>query len=395
MPRRQRERDGQPIRPPVRAGAPRRARPSAKHHGMWMSSRGLAALLFFTLFQFSLLDGPMWLARAADRFGWLAQVLGALLGLVVVLAILDLAARFPGQTVYQYAGAILPRPVAFAANGALLSYSLLFLGYFLRQFVDVVQTYLLPRTPSWAIATLVVAGIVLVVGLGPLALNRLAQMLLVPVLAAAGTMFLLSLRNVDPLHLLPLWPVPATVLAAAPTAGFAPFIPIKHLTVQLATVRDPRRQVRTVVGVYLGVAAFKVAVTAATLATFSPRAVALMGWPTLEALRIVQVPLALLEELGLPGLVVYQVVLFVSSAVYFVTDYIGLPVWLGLGPRAMPYLLPALAVGALAVGLWPQDQSQMDALRRVVVYGGLYAAAAYPLLLWAVARLRRLGVAPP
>ncbi|HEY8552773.1 MAG TPA: GerAB/ArcD/ProY family transporter [Thermaerobacter sp.] len=358
-----------------------------------MSGRGLAALFFFTLFQFALLDGPMWLARAAGRFGWLAQALGALLGVPLLLVILDLAARFPGQTVYQYGRTILGRPVAFVTNGALMAYTLLFLGYFLRQFVDVVQTYLLPRTPIWAIAALVVAGIVLVVGLGPLALNRLAQMLLVPVLAASGAMLLLSMRNVDPLVLLPLWPVPAAALAAAPTAGFAPFIPIKHLTVQLATVRDPRRHVRTVVGVYLGVAAFKVVVTAATLATFGPRAVALMGWPALEALRVVQVPLALLEELGLPGLVVYQVVLFVSSAVYFVTDYIGLPVWLGLGPRAMPYLLPILALGALAVCLWPQDQSQMDALRRVVVYGGLYAAAGYPLLLWVVGRLRRLGVA--
>ncbi|ADU51409.1 Spore germination protein [Thermaerobacter marianensis DSM 12885] len=390
--------DGAPAR---RAAPPRRTpeRPVATapgaggtRAGVWVSGRGLAALFFFTLYQFGLLDGPMWLARAAGRFGWLVEAMGALMGVPLVLIMLDLAARFPGQTVYQYARTVLGRPVAFVANGLVLVYGLLFLGYFLRQFVDVVQTYLLPRTPLWAITGLVTLGIVLVVSLGPLALNRLAQMLLIPVVLASVVMLLIALRNVDVIMLLPLWPVPAAALAAVPTVGFFPFVPIKHLVVQLAVVRKPRDHVRSVLGTYAAVALFKVTATAATLAIFGDRAVALMAWPALEALRVVQVPLALLEELGLPGLVVYQVVLFVSSAVYFVSDYIGLPVWLGLGPRAMPWLLPLLAAAAAGVCLWPQDQVQMDVLRRLVMYGGLYAAVAYPVILWLGARWRRLGV---
>ena len=380
-----------PSAPAPARGTPAPARGMTRA-GVWISGRGLVALFFFTLFQFQLLDGPMWLARAAGRLGWLVELLGALMGLPLLLAMLDLAERFPGQTVYQYARLLLGRPVAFVANGLTLLYGLLFLGYFLRQFVIVVQTYLLPRTPVWAIMALVVAGIVVVVSLGPMALNRLAQMLLVPVLLAFLAMLAIAMRNVDPMLLLPLWPVPLGALAAVPTVGFLPFVPIKHLLVQLAVVRRPQDHRRSLLVTYLAVALFKVVATAATLAIFGHRAVALLAWPALEALRVVQVPLALLEELGLPGLVVYQVVLFVSSAVFFVSDYVGVPVWLGLGPRAMPWLLPLLALAAAAVGLAPQDEAQVDLLRRVVMYGGLYAAVAYPLVLWLVARWRRMGV---
>ncbi|QIA28248.1 GerAB/ArcD/ProY family transporter [Thermaerobacter sp. PB12/4term] len=377
---------------PARAAAGPAAVAGASRAGVRISGRGLVALFFFTLFQFQLLDGPMWLARAAGRFGWLVELLGALMGLPLVLMMVDLASRFPGQTVYQYARVLLGRPVAFILNGLSLLYGIIFLGYFLRQFVIVVQTYLLPRTPIWAITGLVVAGIVVVVSLGPLALNRLAQMLLIPVVVASGVVLGLAMRNVDLLLLQPLWPVPAAVLAAAPTAGFLPFVPIKHLPVQLAVLRQPRRHGRSLVATYLAVALFKVIATGTTLAIFSHHGVALMAWPTLEILRVVQVPLALLEELGLPGLVVYQAVLFVSSAVFFVTDYVGLPVWLGLGPRAMPWLLPVLAAAVTALCLAPQDETQLDLMRQVVMYGGLYSAAFYPALLWLVARWRRPGV---
>ncbi|EKP95817.1 Spore germination protein [Thermaerobacter subterraneus DSM 13965] len=373
------------------ASAAPEATRSTGRAGAWLSGRGLVALFFFTLFQFQLLDGPMWLARAAGRFGWLVELLGALMGLPLVLLMVDLASRFPGQTVYQYARRLLGRPVAFVTNGLILLYGVIFLGYFLRQFVIVVQTYLLPRTPIWAITALVTSGIVLVVSLGPMALNRLAQMLFLPVVAASGIMLAIAMRNVDLLLLAPVWPIPTAVLAAVPTTAFSPFIPIKHLPVQLAMVRRPQDHRRSLVLTYVAVALFKVIATAATLAIFSHRGVALMAWPGLEALRVVQVPLALLEELGLPGLVVYQVVLFVSSAVFFVSDYVGLPVWLGLGPRVMPWLLPVLAAAAAAVCLAPQDEAQLDLLRRVVMYGGLYSAVFYPGVLWLVARWRRVG----
>ena len=365
---------------------------TAPRGNVYLTGRGLAALFFFTMFQFALLDGPMWMARAGGQHGWVTLAVGALLGLPALLAILDLAARFPGKTIYQYAGDILGRPLAFAGNGLLLAYTVVFLGYFLRQFNDVVQTYLLPRTPTWAIVSLVLSGIMLVIILGPLALSRLAQMLVLPVVAASLGMLVLAMRNIQLQFLMPVWPVPWTAVAAGLTAGFIPFLPIKHLPVQLAMVHHPERQRLWVLAVYGVVALFKVAVVAASIAIFGDRATGLLSWPALEALRVVQVPLALLEELGLPGLVVYQVVLFVSSAVYFASDYIGLPVWLGLGPRVMPYLVPLLAVLAGTVALLPQDQTQLDALRHLILYGGYYAAGAYPLLLWAVARVRGLGV---
>lgn len=360
-----------------------------------ISGRGLVALFFFTMFQFGLLDGPRWLAEVAGRHGWLALAGGALWGFIVLLMMLDLARRFPGQTLYHYSHTILGAPLAFVANGLMILYTLLFLGFFLNQFNQIVQTYLLPRTPAWAILTLIVSGVVLALSLGPLALSRLSQLLMLPVVAAAVIMLLLTTRNVRWTFLRPLWPIPGDTFAASLTVGFIPFIPIKHLPVQLALVQDANRHRRSLLATYGGIAALKVAFTASTLATFGEAGTRILAWPSLEALRLVQVPQALLEEAGLPGLVVFQVALFVAAAVYFATDYVGIAVWLRVGPRAMGYLLSLLALLAVGIALLPQNRGESDMMRLLVHYGGYYVAAGYPLVLWVVARLRRLGVSRP
>lgn len=357
-----------------------------------VSGRGPAALFFFALLHFAVLEGPAWAARAAGRHAWVAEAVGALLLVPVLLAMIELAARFPGLTIYQYAAILIGRPAAFVGNGLLLTYGFLLLGYSLRVFSDVVQTYLLPNTPAWAIVSLVVSSMSMATALGPLGFNRLAQLLAVP--AALATLLLegMTVRHVRPAYLAPVWPIPAGVLIAGATVGLFPFFPIKVLPALLGLARDPARLRRPLVAVYAGTAAYKVLITALVTGVFGEQGTKLLAWSALEALRIVQVPLLLLEELGLPGLIVFQILLFVGSAVYFASLYMGIPSWLNLGPGAMPVLLPILAVTAAALALLPQDRAQLDLLRASIQYGGYYASVGYPFLLWLVARLRRAGV---
>ena len=282
-----------------------------------VSDRGLVAVFFFTMLTFAVLDGPMWMAKTAGRHGWVPVAVGAALVAPPILAMIDLAARFPGMTVFQYSVHLLGRPLAFVANGLLILHSFAFVGYVLRQFSDLVQTYLLPTTPSWAIVILVVSGMVMILSLGPIPLSRVAQLLALPAGISALMLVGVALRNVNLVYLAPVFPVPTSAVIAGASMGIFPNVPIKNLFVQLALARQPRRLRRPLLATHAAVAAFKVLVTVAAVGIFGDQGARLLSWPTLEILRTVQAPLALLEELGLPGLLVYQVVLFVSIAVYF------------------------------------------------------------------------------
>lgn len=343
------------------------------------------------LLGYDLLYSSKTAAAAMGSNGYLAVPLSLLFNLPMVFAILALQRRFPGQTVTEYAPLIIGRVPALILNIGLLAFTYGSIGLVTRDTTTMIATYLLNRTPLWAILLLGFSSGLYLVYKGVESVARACSFVFVPAVVLLTALFAAGLVNVDTRHVLPVF-----------TPGVGPyfrgslclahlFLPLVYLQFLLAFVK-PGKGVYKSVFWAMGITAFVVFVQVfGAIGTFGPVGIRRYVWPPMEYVHVVDLPVLLLEQLGPVMIIVWQVLMF--CAMNF--GYAGIAFGFSRMVKRLSYKACVLALSPIGfiVSLLPTNIVRLREIEHFFLNAGI-AVSFYPVLLWVFAAIRRKE-APP
>jgi len=363
-----------------------------------ISARQSSSIIASTIIGVGVLTLPRGASEFAKQSGWFSVILGAIVAMIAVAVITTLNARFPHRGIFSYSAEILSvgRGRAF---GRLASIPLLlvFVGSWgfstvivARMFGEVVITTVLTQTPLEVIIStmLITAYILTVYGVEVLArVNEiLLPIIVVPVLLIAISSFQSTrLYHLFPLHETIDW---VAFLRGVMVSAFA-FLGFEVMTVFSEYVQQSSKLMRAnLAGIALPGAIYGMIVFSG-IAVFGVDELKLLAWPTLELVKVTEVPGLILERMESAFLGVWVAAVFTTSGNLYCATALMIQKMLGLkGHRAIATIL-------LPVFYWlsmlPQNIHMLFQYQRLSGYLGGVAALIIPLLLLTLAVLRGKG----
>lgn len=169
-----------------------------------ISQRQLAYLFFTVLIATVVFYNPQIAVGTTGRDAWMTALLGTVWGLLVVIVIVSLGRRFPGQTLTGYIPQIIGKPLGTVLS-LLYTVWFLFIGAGLTaEFALFMNTTIMPDTPELALVITFMAVVFYAVSRGLEVLARVNELLVWVIVIAMLIVVLLPYELMDLRRLLPI-----------------------------------------------------------------------------------------------------------------------------------------------------------------------------------------------
>jgi spore germination protein KB len=357
-------------------------------YGGHLGARDGIRLLVIPLISMLFLHYPAMAIRSGGPATWQVFFLVLPLGLVTVWLYTKLARRFPGQSLNQMAATATGGFIGSLLMLLILAWLLGDLTLDLRDFTETFKIALLPMTPVSVISLLLILGACLAAWTGLEALARVGQMLYFPIFLMVIAVCLLNLPLVDPAQFFPFWGFGLRQTAMGALA-FLPMLSELTLLLILGQVFRSARVFRLVslnaLIIYtltgLGMVLMLVGVFGSPEAQTNPfalfslaRVISIGRW--IERIEAAMVSFWVLAACVRIGLLLYAACLHLAQLLRL--------------PNHRPLILP-LAVVATSLSLLPEDFSTLLQTNQRWMQTAGTVTLLIPLLILAVAALRRKG----
>jgi len=367
-----------------------------------ISARQSSSIIASTIIGVGVLTLPRGAAEYAKQSGWFSILLGALVAMLAVAAITTLSRKFPRRGIDAYGAEILGigkgRTFGTIASFPLL---LLFVGYWgfstvivARMFGEVVITTVLTQTPLEVIISTMLLTAYILTLYGVEVMARVNEMLLpiivVPVLLIAVS----SLQSTRLYHLFPLREGVelGAFLQGILVSSFA-FLGFEVMTVFSAYVQQSDKLLRANLAGIAIPGAIYVLIVFSGIAVFGVDELKLLAWPTLELVKVTEVPGLILERMESAFLGVWVAAVFTTSGNLYCATTLLIQNMLGLaGKKSYRIIATVLLPGFYWLSLLPQNIHALFQYQRFSGMLGGVVAIVVPTLMLAVAMLRGKGV---
>jgi spore germination protein KB len=333
---------------------------------------------------------PAITVKHAGQGAWLSILVAVPVGLAVARMVVSICLRFPGKSLLQCAEVILGRVPGKAVQFLYVWWFLHGAAFISDEFGSFLCAAIMPDTPPLVFFIVGTAVVAYGVRHGLEVLARYTQVFLPLTLTLLSVVLLLAVTEMKFSRLLPLLErTPAEILkgAATPMSWLGESVILGLIVPNLAR---PREAMAVAVRALLFVSFFLWACVAAAILVYGP--VLPAGWlfPTYNVVRVVSIA-NFLERLDAVVVAAWMFGGFTKVGLFLYAAALGSAQALGL--RDYRPLVGPLAV--ILVGLATLCRSVVDlrdfAARVWPAYTLLPFALGFPLLLLAVAALRRLG----
>lgn len=352
-----------------------------------ITPRQATAIMASTIIGVGILTLPREVTAAAGSDGHLATLLGGILAIFILIFLTRLGMRFPNQTLIEYNDLILGRFLGKLLSLAFIIYWLLIAAITVRIFGEMVITAILTNTPLE-----VIIGIMLLLGaqLASQELRvfaRVHELLLLLTFPPLLFLFLISVRSVNLLHMLPVLAFgPLPVLHGALATG------LSYLGIEIVMMLFPYyKEQEQAMKYHLYGAAIPLVLYGSIvfigLGTFGPDALQYLQWPTLEQIRIATIP-GVLERLESIFIGIWVVVVFTSvgSLLFMVNLSLSHLLDWKKRNRFWHYLL---TIPLFFLARYPQNILAVEKYGNIVTKTGLILITAGSGILYLVALLRQ------
>ncbi|MGB3932689.1 MAG: GerAB/ArcD/ProY family transporter [bacterium] len=353
-----------------------------------ITPRQITAILASTILGAGILTLPREVAAAAGSDGHLATLLGGILATLLLLLLTRLGLRFPQQTLMEYSDLILGRFLGKILSISFIIYWLLLAAIVVRIFGEMVITAVLTRTPLE-----VIIGIMLLLGAQLAAQElrvfaRVHEILLILTFPLLLLLFLISARNVNLLHLLPVLAFGLLPVLRGALATSLSYLGIEIITMLVPYYTEQGQALKYhLYGAAVALVVY-VTIVVISLGSFGADALQYLQWPTLEQIRIATIP-GVLERLESVFIGVWVVVVFTTVGSLLLMVNLSLSHLLGWQKRnRLWHYLLILPMFFLA--RYPQNIIAVEIYGDIIAKAGLILIAAGSGLLYLVALLRRL-----
>ncbi len=334
---------------------------------------------------------PSRILQVAGPDFWVAELLAlsACLPFVLVGALAGL--RFPDRSFAESVKAVLGKPLAICVNLLFVVSFILLAAAVLRGFVDILITAILPRTPPVVFIVAALATSAFLVIKGITVLGRLGGLAGPIVFALMGATVLLSLREADFSHLLP-------VLAHGWTPALSTLPPVLAYLAEFGAIifvihnlTPPSSAFRIGLGWLFFQGLTSILLTLAIVSVLSVEYAAALTAPFLSLAR----GIVLGRFLNRIEALVLTVWIFGGIVKLAFVHYLAVSVLAQtfcLKREQVSALPVALLVGALSLEIFPNIFNLIDFLSSVLSWYHPLVFFMFPALVWVVAVIRKQGI---
>jgi spore germination protein KB len=323
--------------------------------------------------------------------GWIAGIVGTILGLIGIVALVKLSQQFPGLTLIE----ILFRH--FSWQGKVIG--VLYLGYFYlmvilatRLFAEAYKRIMI-ETPTWAFITVILLLTTFIVYLGLETLGRLNQIMLpVLVIIAIAVVYLTMGEKKDYTNLLPIMGngiYPVALGSLSVMGWFGEFVIMGMI---LPYVQKPEKLVKTGVFAAIITLIFFLGPITGPIAMFGPVEAAKMAFPTFSEVRYI-IAGEVLNRFDAIAVLFWTVGLMIRISIFFYGLTLGTAQALRL-TTYQPLVIPFAWLIGLGAILFARNYAELNEfLFQSYVPINILMGAVLPLtlLIWGIAKIKKLG----
>ncbi|WP_010274114.1 GerAB/ArcD/ProY family transporter [Paenibacillus senegalensis] len=261
-----------------------------------------------------------------NEAGWLTPIWGGLFSILALYFISKLTLRFQGESITEYLPRIIGserypwigRVLSFPVSLIIILLWLLVSGIAARIFGEVVSTMLLPRTPLEVIIILILLVSYMFVTHDIEVLARVNEFMLILILFPVLIISLSSFKSAKLDHLLPLFDVDWGLILKATLGSATSYIGIELLLAfsDRLTPRPSKLVKYNIFGVSIPIFTYTL-ITVAGISVFGVHELNLLTWPTLELVKTIDVPGAVLERVESLFLAVWVFAVFTTVGNYY------------------------------------------------------------------------------
>ena len=332
---------------------------------------------------------PQDLSAKAGRDAWVSMLLANLAGLGIIYLYSTLAFKFPGKNFIQYSEIILGKILGKAAGLAMIWMALELSSLVVRDFGIFFTATILPNTPILVINTLIVFLVVISVKSGLEVFARVNMVIVPPLLFFLVVLNIMAIPDIELKRLLPVMEngFKPVFRGALSPIGF-PFAETALFTMIIPHIGPGRVKKAFLLGGLAG-GFFLLTVIIRTLLVINAETVARIGYPVLEAVRMISL-FHFIERVDALIIINWLGFGFIKITVCFYALVTGLAQWFNLKDHG-PLILPAgIVILALSLILF---NNQVEAILFIDIWVSftLMVGIIIPLLLLIVAGIRGLN----
>ncbi|HHV18672.1 MAG TPA: endospore germination permease [Thermoanaerobacterales bacterium] len=276
-------------------------------------------LIITTILEIGLLSLPRDVAIYANSDGWIVVIIGGVLTFVGSLVLSTLVRRFPNDTFIEYSQKVIGKVPAFFLGIVLIIYFTLASCIVIRTFAEVINAFMLQKTPrEFIIITQMLLTVYLIRhGIEPTA--RIAEILFPILIIPIFAMYLIAIPKADFTELLPFLNTPVKAMAMGSLNTMFSFFGIEILLMLGPYMRSPERIYWTMfvsVAVSTMIYVFVVIVVFATIGVQNTK---LLIWPGMTIIRTIMAPGKVFERLDALALALWTIASFTTANSFFLT----------------------------------------------------------------------------
>lgn len=335
------------------------------------------ALIVTTILGTGILSLPHEVAKAVGSDGWILVLLGGITTLIISFIIGSLVMRFPQDTFIEYSRKTVGKFLSYPLSALLAIHYVLITSLSLRIFAEVMNVFMLPRTPmEFIILTQMLTSLYLVrYGVEPVA--RLSEILLPILIIPIFAMYVIAFPKADFSELLPFMATPLIKMAKGIFFTLFSFLGFEILLVVAPYMRSPKRiywSLFASIGIVTLIYFFIVVVVFATMGVENTK---MLMWPSMSIIRTLTAPGGIFDRMDALAMALWTIAAFTTlnsfyfAAVLAFAHIAGFKEFKPLTSLLFPwiYLVAVLPPGTLSVIKWANLMGFLGVLVSVVVPG--------------------------
>lgn len=254
-----------------------------------ISGRQLILLVFTFIMATATLFVPGFVVQDADRDGWISVIVGGLIGIVVVLLVTAVGLKFPDKTLTEYSEIILGKWVGKLVGIIFVIFYIHLTSIIVRELTTTIHGTLLPTTPFESVTFITFLASSYAVKKGLEVITRVNVITLLMIYLAIFTILFLLIKDMNIELLTPVLSrgiMPVLKDSIAPAGWFGEVVSIAFLIPFINKPKEAR--LHSIIGVVWSIATLAF-MSALCIMVFGAKLTGLLQYPTLEAVRYINV----------------------------------------------------------------------------------------------------------
>lgn len=355
-----------------------------------ISGRQLTLLTFTFIIATGTLFVPSIVAHEAMQDGWLSVLIGGAAGVIVVLIVTFLGGRHPGKSLIEYSETIVGKWVGKIIGLVYILFFLHLSSIIVREISSTIQGTLLQETPLEGITIIIFLASAYSVKMGLETITRANSINLIVTFIAIFAVLLLLLKDMNPKMLTPVLSsglLPVLKGSVSPAGWFCEVVSIAFIIPFINKPKETR--VCTLIGV-LWAAATLAFMAALVIMVFGPQFASILAFPTLEAVRYINVG-QYLQRVEITFLIPWIISNYIKICFFYYITVLIISKWFKIEETKILVIPIGLMIFSMSLALFKNNVDLSLFLSQVWGFYSLPIELGIPSILLIIELIRKKG----